>query len=125
MNLLIADDDRVLTHLLSAKLRSRGWTVTIASDAMQTLMFAIKTPPDVILLDINMPGGTGVEALRKLRLSTKTSMIPIVVLSGSIDPADEARVRALGAEGFLKKPADVDEIHLALSAVTTIGSAVE
>ena len=124
MNLLIADDDRVLTHLLSAKLRSRGWTVTIAADAMQTLMCAMKAPPDVILLDINMPGGTGVEALRKLKLSTKTSMIPIVVLSGSIDAADELRVRALGADNFLKKPADIEEIHRALIALTTLGSAV-
>ncbi len=116
MNLLIADDDRVLTHLLSVKLRSRGWTVSVAADAMQTLMFAVRTPPDVILLDINMPGGTGSEALRKLKLSTKTFHVPIVILSGSIDAEDEPRLRALGADDFLKKPADIEDIHRALTA---------
>ena len=114
MKLLIADDDRVLTHLLSARLRAKGWTVTIALDAMQAMMFAMRTAPDAILLDINMPGGTGLEALRKLKVSTKTSEIPVLVLSGSIDPADEASVRALGAAGFMKKPADIDEIDATL-----------
>ena len=115
MKLLIADDDRVLTHLLSARLRAKGWTVTIAYDAMQAMMYAMRATPDVILLDINMPGGTGVEALRKLKVSTRTSQIPVVVLSGSIDPGDEAMVRGLGAEGFVTKPADVDELHLLLT----------
>ena len=111
MKLLIADDDRVLTHLLSARLRAKGWTVTVAADAMQAMMFAMRATPDAILLDINMPGGTGVEALKKLKASMKTSHIPVVVLSGSIDPADEAMVLGLGAMGFVKKPADADVLH--------------
>jgi CheY-like chemotaxis protein len=119
MKLLIADDDRVLVHLLSTRLRGKGWTVTTAFDAMQTLMFAMRTAPDVILLDINMPGGTGVQALRKLKSSTMTSQIPVVVLSGSIDPADEQLVRDLGAQGFLRKPPDVEAIHALLVGLTT------
>jgi CheY-like chemotaxis protein len=115
MKLLIADDDRVLTQLLSSKLRAKGWTVTIALDAMQAVMFAMRTEPDVILLDINMPGGTGIEALRKLKASMKTSQIPVVILSGSINPADEPAVRELGAERYIQKPADPDEIHTVLS----------
>ena len=97
--LLIADDDRVLSHLLSARLRALGWKVDIALDAMQAVMFAIRTAPDVITLDINMPGGTGIEALKKLRQSMKTSQIPVVVLSGSIDAKDEPAVLELGAAG--------------------------
>jgi DNA-binding response OmpR family regulator len=115
MKLLIADDDRVLTHLLSVRLRAKGWTVTVAADAMQAIMFAMRGEPDAILLDINMPGGTGVQALQKLKASTRTSQIPVVVLSGSIDPADEPMVRALGAEGFVSKPADVDALHALLA----------
>lgn len=118
MKLLIADDDRVLTHLLSSRLRTMGWTVTVAFDAMQAMMFAMRVQPDVILLDINMPGGTGVEALKKLKASNRTSMIPVVILSGSIESGDEATVKALGAEGFLRKPADIDAIHSALCGLT-------
>jgi DNA-binding response OmpR family regulator len=118
MKLLIADDDRVLTHLLSSRLRTKGWVVTVAADAMQAMMFAMRTQPDAILLDINMPGGTGIEALRKLKASVRTSQIPVVVLSGSIDPADEPMVRALGAEGFMHKPADVGALHAMLAELT-------
>lgn len=118
MKLLIADDDRVLTHLLASRLRTMGWTVTVAFDAMQAMMFAMRVQPDVILLDINMPGGTGVEALKKLKASNRTSMIPVVILSGSIESGDEIMVRALGAEGFLRKPADIDAIHSALCGLT-------
>ncbi len=115
MKILVADDDRVLTHLIHARLRALGWTVTVAHDAMQALMFAMRIVPDAILLDIDMPGGTGVEAIRKLKVSTKTSQIPIVVLTGSIDPGEESRIRALGAEGFMMKPPDIDALHALLT----------
>lgn len=109
--MLIADDDRVLTHLLATRLRRLGWRVDIAHDAMQALMFAMRTAPDVILLDINMPGGTGMEALRKLKVSVKTAQIPVAILSGSIDVRDEPAVLELGAAAFLRKPPDVDALH--------------
>ena len=123
MKLLIADDDRVLTHLLSSRLRAKGWAVTIALDAMQAVMYAMRETPDAILLDINMPGGTGVEALKKLKRSSKTSQIPVVVLSGSIEPSDEEKVRTLGAEGFVTKPADIDALHAMLSQLAGAESA--
>ncbi len=94
-----------------------GWTVTVAFDAMQAMMFAMRVQPDVILLDINMPGETGVEALKKLKVSNKTAMIPLVILSGSIESGDEIMVRALGAEGFLRSR-PVDAIHSALCGLT-------
>src|SRR4051812_42868660 len=99
MKVLLADDDRVLTTLLSARLRARGVDVVIAHDAMQALMTAMRPPhPDAIVLDIQMPGGTGLEALRKLKSSSKTSSIPILVLSGSGTNDMPDQVKALGAE---------------------------
>ncbi len=118
MRVLIAEDDRILAHMLASRFRARGWKVDLALDAMQTLMFAMRTPPDVITLDINMPGGTGIEALRKLKLSTKTSMVPVVILSGSIAPADEATVLGLGAAAFVRKPCDPDALAAILLEVT-------
>ena len=111
MKVLIADDDRMLTHLLSTRLRGKGWTVDIAMDAMQVMMFAMRGAPDVITLDINTPGGTGLEALRKLRASMKTSQIPVLVLSSSVDPHEVQLVTELGAVGFVRKPVDADELH--------------
>jgi CheY-like chemotaxis protein len=123
MRVLVADDDKVLTRRLTAGLKTRGWQVEVAQDAMQALMFAIKPPPpDVIALDIGMPGGTGFEVLRKLQQSSRTSQIPVVVVSGSITEADEARVSELGAVAFLRKPVDAQALHETLSRVAGLAS---
>ena len=116
MRILIADDDRVLSHLLCNRLRARGCDVVAAFDAMQAFMFALRAPqPDAIVLDVNMPAGTGVETLKKLKLSTKTAFIPVIVLSGSTDPRLPEIVAELGAAQFLAKPTDPEAIFEALS----------
>ena len=114
MKLLIADDDRALSLLLSTRLRTMGWTIQVAHDAMQALMVAMRTSPDAIMLDIAMPGGTGIDALKKLKKSSKTTQIPVVVLSGSIEPKDEPNVIALGAAAFMRKPPDIDALNALL-----------
>jgi CheY-like chemotaxis protein len=118
MKVLLADDDRVLTTLLSGRLRSRGVEVVVAHDAMQALMSAMRSPPDAIVLDIQMPGGTGIEALRKLKTSAKTSSIPVIVLSGSGTSGTPDEVKALGADGFLLKPVDPEALYQALCRAT-------
>ena len=118
MKVLVADDDKILLHLVSARLKASGWEVQTAVDAMQAFMMALRGKPDVIVLDINMPGGKGTEALAKIRGSTKTMMIPVLVVSGSIDPEDEARMRKLGVAGYLTKPIDVDVLHQRLVEIT-------
>ncbi len=110
MKILVADDDPLIVQLLRTGLRAQGWNVLVAADAMQVGMFAMNQSPDAILLDINMPGGTGVAALKRLKQSVKTSQIPVVVLSGTTDPEIPDTVRAMGAEAFLPKPVDLDEV---------------
>ena len=123
LKVLIADDDRVLTSLATAGLKSRGWQVEVAHDGMQALMFAMKVPsPDVIALDIGMPGGTGFEVLKKLRQSARTAQIPVVVVSGSISEGDEARVVELGAVAYLRKPVDPQVLHETLSRAVGQGA---
>ena len=123
MRVLIADDDRVLTRLVTAGLKSRGWQVEVAHDAMQALMFAMKSPgPDVIALDIGMPGGTGFEVLKKLQQSSRTGQIPVVVVSGSISEGDEARVIELGAAAYLRKPVDAQTLHDTLMRVAGLAA---
>lgn len=107
---LLADDDKVQTLMLSSLLRSKGYKVDAAFDATQTFTSAIRTQPDVIVLDIQMPGGTGLLVLERLKASTKTSQIPVIVLSGSTDPQADLAVRARGADAYLSKPVDVDEL---------------
>jgi DNA-binding response OmpR family regulator len=117
MKVLLADDDRVLTHLLSSRLRAKGAETIVAHDAMQAFMSAMRSPPDVIVLDIQMPGGTGIEALKKLKQSAKTSLIPVIVLSGSVEAETSELVKALGAAEFLLKPLDPDTLYPMLCAI--------
>jgi CheY-like chemotaxis protein len=119
MKILIADDDRVLTHLVSGRLRGRGWTVEVAHDALQALMFAMRWQPEAIVLDIGMPGGTGFGALEKLKKSTRTEDIPVVVMTSSAAPEDEARAAALGAVAYLRKPVAMEDLHATLTRVAT------
>lgn len=105
---LIADDDPVVAAAVSGALKAHGYTVLLARDAMQAFMFAVQQQPDAILLDINMPAGTGLGALTRLQASARTSSIPILVMSGSTDLTLPATVRAEGAKGFFRKPVDLD-----------------
>lgn len=107
---LIADDDPVIAAAVSGALKARGYTIVLARDAMQAFMFAVQQQPDAILLDINMPAGTGLGALTRLQASARTSSIPILVMSGSTDLTLPATVRAEGAKGFFRKPVDLDAV---------------
>jgi DNA-binding response OmpR family regulator len=108
--ILIAEDDPVMASTLSGVLKSRGYGVVLARDAMQAVMFAVQQQPNAILLDVNMPAGTGLGALTRLQASARTQSIPVLVVSGSTDLTLPATVRAEGAKGFFKKPVDLDAL---------------
>lgn len=108
--ILIAEDDPVVAAAVSGALKARGYAIVLARDAMQAFMFAVQQQPDAILLDINMPAGTGLGALTRLQASARTSSIPILVMSGSTDLTLPATVRAEGAKGFFRKPVDLDTV---------------
>lgn len=110
MTILIADDDRVHVQLVSSRLKKLGINVAVAFDAMQAFTLAIRTVPTAVLLDVNMPGGTGFEVLKRLKNSSKTNQIPVIVVSGSIDAKTAGAVKDLGADDYLPKPVDFDEL---------------
>ena len=111
--ILVADDSRFQVELLSNWLSEKGATVVVAGDALQAWMKALRTEPDAIILDINMPGGTGLEVLKRLRLSAKTQHIPVIVVSSNQE--SEQSARSLGAAEFLPKPLDSELLAQALT----------
>jgi len=113
--ILIADDSRFQVQLISVYLEPKGFAVVSAGDALQTWMKALREKPEAIVLDLNMPGGTGIEVLKRLRMSDKTRHIPVVVVSGSSEPNIECTVKALGAHEFLQKPVDPSQLCEILS----------
>lgn len=108
---LIAEDDPVMATLLSDFLRSRGFATLVAVDAMQTVMYAVRSSPAIVLLDINMPGGTGIHALRKLRANARTAALPVMAISGNKDAAVQKELYELGVEVFLSKPVDLEALY--------------
>jgi two-component system cell cycle response regulator len=124
VTILIADDDRGLVLLLSRHLIRRGFEVMGAYDAMQASVTAIRESIDAVILDIQMPAGTGYEVLKRMRSNPKTSVIPVIVLTGSMQPGEEQKVKAMGADAFLKKPVDLAQLDSVLAALlaTPVGS---
>ena len=104
MNIIVADDDKVLSKMICGILKESGHTTRAVFDSMQVMMSAIKDPPDLVILDINMPGGNGVDALRKLKMSSKTNGVPVIIITGSTDEKLSDEVLKLGASHFLSKP---------------------
>jgi len=115
-NILVVDNDRVFSHLLASLLRGKGHKVLSAIDAVQGAMLAMKSPPDAIIIDINMPRGSGEDCMHKLKMSPQTSQIPIIVLSGSIDAAAKKQVHH-GAAATLSKPLVPSDLFAALATI--------
>lgn len=113
-HILVADDDPVTVGMLSGVLTGGGFKVSVALDAMQAVMLAMRTPLDAIILDIGMPGGGGFQVLERLKATAKVSAIPVIVLTAMTDPALQARVQALGAKEFFTKPIDPSQLRQAL-----------
>jgi two-component system, cell cycle response regulator len=114
--ILIADDSRFQREILAAFLRPKGFEAIFAVDSLQAWTAALRSSPELIVLDINMPGGTGIEVLKRLRMSTKTQHIPVVVVSGEENPATETMARSLGAVGFLHKPVEEEQLCAAVNS---------
>jgi len=79
--------------------------------------------PDAIVLDINMPAGSGIEVLKKLRMSIKTQQIPVVVVTGTSDAELERMARELGAAEFLHKPVEPAQLYTILVRLLAMGEA--
>lgn len=104
MLVLIADDDPETCMLVATILGKAGYDTVIARDALQTVALAAQRTPDLVLLDIVMPAGTGIGALEKLKLSYRTMNIPVIVLSGVTEPERIEQALQRGAIAFLPKP---------------------
>jgi two-component system, OmpR family, phosphate regulon response regulator PhoB len=112
---LIADDSHFQVQMLSHFLTEKGFSAIASFDALQAWMTALRETPDAIILDINMPGGSGLEVLRKLKFSAKTQQIPVIVISATSDSHSEQAAKDLGAAEFLQKPIDQEKLIGALT----------
>jgi twitching motility two-component system response regulator PilH len=85
-------------------LRQNGFEIADAEDAEAGLALAFATPPDLIFLDIVLPGMNGFAALRALRRDERTKHVPIIMISGNEQATEEFYLYRIGADDFMKKP---------------------
>ncbi len=111
--LLLVDDDEVLRERLGRALRERGFDVTTATGGEEALAAARRDAPEFAIVDLRMPGASGIEVLDALRAVDPATRVLMLTGYGSIATAVEATRR--GAVGYLPKPADADEIVAALT----------
>ena len=111
---LVCDDERDLREMLQEYLEKRGFSVRLASNADELRSGIAEAAPDLIILDINMPGEDGLTALRGLRTS---SDIPVVMLTAAGETIDRILGLEMGADDYLGKPVDLRELEARIKAV--------
>ena len=114
---LVVDDDPRSRELMRIVLAAEGCRVQLAADGFEALGMLRAQAPDLVLVDLRMPGMHGLEFCRRVRATDGVAEIPVVVLSGVTDEASRAEVLAAGADGFLAKPMDRRALRDCLSAI--------
>lgn len=108
--ILIVDDDPIIIRLLLPHLRSAGYRVLAAADAMQGVHMAIAERPDLILLDLQMPAGGGAGVFEALTKNVNTSLIPVIFITANRDGEVREACLASGAADFVNKPINPDDL---------------
>jgi CheY-like chemotaxis protein len=118
---LIVEDDPDTVDMLTRALHRVGFTTEAAADGYEALAAARRARPDVILLDLRLPGMDGYEALSHLKRSITTSTIPIIAVSAHVSnpSVERKRLMMLGAIDFLPKPLNIEEL------IVTVDRAIE
>jgi len=104
IKVLVVDDSRTVVHGLRAVLEQDGYYVMEAYDGMTAIELAKAHQPDIILMDVIMPGLNGFQATRKIRKDPTTHSIPIIIISATEQPTEQFWLTKLGANDFLGKP---------------------
>ena len=102
--ILLVDDQESVQKLLDAILKVRNYDVMYASNGLDAIEIAMSVKPDLILLDVMMPGMDGFKVCQTLKANTPTKDIPVVFLTARGDDADREMGKRVGASGFVKKP---------------------
>lgn len=113
--MLLAEDDRAIRHALERALTLEGYEVTAVADGVEALAQAHRTPPDVLVLDVMMPGIDGLQVCRVLR--AEGDRTPILMLTALVETADRIAGLDAGADDYVVKPFDVEEVFARLRAL--------
>jgi putative two-component system response regulator len=118
--ILVVDDNHENTLLMRELLSRRGYRVEIANNSQQAERLMLVDPPDLVLLDVIMPGKTGYELCREWKQEPATRLIPIVMITGLSDREDKIRGIEAGADEFLNKPIFPEELFARVGSLLRV-----
>ena len=113
LRLLVVDDDGVLTRILAKYLGAHGFDVVVATSPFGVMKLAIRHAPDLVVLDLNMPGLAGGDLVKLFRKSERLASTPVLFYTAD-DSMDDARAHELGASGCLHKDGDLELLVAAI-----------
>jgi len=108
--ILVVDDDPDLVSVLEARLKTNGYEVRGVSDAVMVVEVARAFNPDLIMLDLMLPGGDGLVVLKRLWMIPSVKNIPVVVLTGVRDEGYKKKILEAGVSAYVEKPYDVEDL---------------
>ncbi|MEN6623819.1 MAG: response regulator [Smithella sp.] len=108
--ILIADDDQPILSYMQRKFLKLGYDVYIANNGDDALKQGLSCLPDIVLLDVKMPGISGIEVCKRLKADNKTKSIPVLLLSAKAQSAEVNEGLAAGADKYLCKPMSFPDI---------------
>lgn len=124
-HVLVVEDDDLVRKLIGTVLQRKGYLVSFAGDAIAATQVARRELPDLVLLDILLPGGDGITVLERLRSIAMLQSVPVVVMTGADSEGYKVRAYQLGASEVLEKPVGparlLEAVDSALSGVDAVG----
>ena len=117
ITILIADDDADIRDLVSFKLEQAGFDVVAVDNGLAALSAAREDPPDVVVLDVMMPGMSGIDVCRQLRAEQRTAALPIILLTARAQESDVEVGFGVGADDYVVKPFSPRELVSRVEAV--------
>jgi two-component system, cell cycle response regulator DivK len=114
--ILVVEDNEHNQKLARDVLQVKGYRVLVAETAEIGVPMAQKEKPDLVLMDIHLPGMNGIEALARLRADPATKAIPVFAFTASVMPQDRSQITSAGFDGFLSKPINLKEFLETIAA---------
>lgn len=117
--ILVVEDDKDISRALSIRLRAAAYEVFIAQDAVQGVSMANKHMPDLMLLDISMPAGSGFSVAERVQDLANTAGTPMIFITASKEPELREKAMELGAAAYFEKPFDSEQLLESIEQVMT------
>jgi len=115
--ILVADDEECVHRLIARALENARYELIIARDGAEAMELAKSAGPDLVVLDVRMPRKNGWEVLRELRLQPRTRATPVIMLTGCSDLADEVEGLEMGADDYITKPFEINDLRARVTSV--------